>query len=80
MGDRTTEKTGRATEAARDPATHPLDAWLRRELRAMYAGCAREPLPPAIAELAARLEESLNRPGHPDLRERGRSRFSRVKQ
>lgn len=82
MGDRTTEKTGPRTEAPRNPAVHPLDAWLRRELQAMYGGCAREPLPSGIADLATRLENALGRPEHrePGLREHGRSGFPRAKQ
>ena len=81
MDDRTTEKTRPRTEAPRNAAIHPLDAWLRRELQAMYAGCAREPLPSGIAGLAARLEKALERQDRREhgLREQGGSGFPRAK-
>lgn len=45
--------------AAEAPAPHPLDAWLKRELQALYGGPEQQALPPDIAELAACLEERL---------------------
>ena len=82
MDDRTTEKTEPRRDAPRNAAIHPLDAWLRRELQAMYAGSAREPLPSGIADLAARLEKALDRQDHRErgLREQGGSGVPATKQ
>lgn len=70
MSARTAEKARpEATpprDRAGDPAAHPLDDWLRRELRALCPPAAEEALPSGIAALAARLEKRLARAGsHP---------------
>lgn len=73
MGERTIEKPRTAPDAGGDaggdasageaaprgPGAHPLDTWLRSELRGLCPGSAEEPLPPGIAALADRLEARL---------------------
>lgn len=58
------EKASPKRDAACEPsASHPLDSWLRRELQGLCTESDHEPLPPGIAELAARLEERLGKAG-----------------
>lgn len=60
MSGKTVEKPEPEAEVtAEHSAPHPLDSWLKRELKALSAGSEQEPLPPGIAELAGRLEEKL---------------------
>lgn len=46
-------------DRAGDARPDALDDWLKRELATLYAPDAAEPLPPDMAELAARLEKAL---------------------
>ena len=62
MSGKTTEKDRRQAapcDRAEDTAGHPLDAWLRRELRGLGPASPAEPLPPGMAALAERLEARL---------------------
>lgn len=64
MSDRTMEKGSPKSDATLEPsASHPLDSWLRRELQGLCTESDHEPLPPGIAELAAQLEERLEKAG-----------------
>lgn len=46
------------TEASEPCASHPLDTWLRKQLRA-DAALEDDPLPVEIADLASQLERAL---------------------
>jgi hypothetical protein len=60
MSDKTTAKTRAEDHPRGDEApAHPLDAWLRRQLKAQYAECESEPLPEGMAQLAERLKLAL---------------------
>lgn len=64
MSGKTVEKPEPETEVTvEQSAPHPLDSWLKRELKALSADSEQEPLPPGIAELAGRLEEKLRQAG-----------------
>lgn len=57
------ETDGKSDMPVAPNAPHPLDSWLKRELRALHGESERQTLPPGIAELAARLEERLRGTG-----------------
>ncbi len=54
-----TRPQAKSGEHADEPGGHPLDTWLRRELRQLGPASAAEPLPPGMAALAERLEARL---------------------
>jgi len=61
MKQPTTRQLSRATrsDVADVRSPHPFDEWLKRELGQLYVAEDKQPLPPEIAELARRLEQTL---------------------